>query len=170
MSDTFFFITDEFHIAPNLNLVNFKDLNRILKSEIFLHRDGQLRAVHVILKFTPISKCFQSLKHVINAKDPRLALIDVVVPRFLTEPPHQVFRTPNYPISLWPHFFTPKKRQSLLTRSRRNQPQSLLMLIRRKTLKCSTKLILANPLSPVLSPKLPFKSILTKRLLIFQRG
>ena len=43
--------------------------------------------VHVILKFKPISKCFQNPKHVIKAKDLRLALIDVAVPGFLTQPP-----------------------------------------------------------------------------------
>lgn len=67
--------------------MNFEDFNQILKSAIFLHRDGQLRAVHVILGFKPSSRCFQSLKQVIKTKDPRLALIDVVFPGFLTEPP-----------------------------------------------------------------------------------
>ena len=62
------------------------DLNRILQSEIFFHRDEQLRAVHVTLGFKPISKHFQSAKHVIKAKNPRLAIIDVALPRFLTEP------------------------------------------------------------------------------------
>ena len=32
-------------IAKNFNLVNTLDLNRILKSEIFLHTDRQLRAM-----------------------------------------------------------------------------------------------------------------------------
>lgn len=41
----------------------------------------------MILEFKPISNCFQNPKHVIKAKDLRLALIDVVVPRFLTKPP-----------------------------------------------------------------------------------
>ena len=42
--------------------------------------------VHVILGFEPISKRFQSPKHVIEVKDPRLVLIDVAVPDFLTTP------------------------------------------------------------------------------------
>ena len=68
--------------------MNFKDLNRILKSKIFLHKDKQLRAAHVILGYTPSTKWFQSPKNVIRARDPRLALIDVAVPGFLlTEPP-----------------------------------------------------------------------------------
>lgn len=41
----------------------------------------------MILEFNPISKRFQSPKHVIKAKDPGLALIDVAVLGFLTHPP-----------------------------------------------------------------------------------
>ena len=55
--------------------------------EIFLHPDGQLRAMHMILEFIPISNRFQSPKKVIRVKDPRLALIDVAVLEFLTKPP-----------------------------------------------------------------------------------
>ena len=81
-------MVDEYHTTPSKYLVNFVDLNRILKSEIFLHTNDQLRAVHVILGFKPLSKCFQSLKNVIKAKDARLALIDVAIPNFLlVEPP-----------------------------------------------------------------------------------
>lgn len=41
----------------------------------------------MILRFKPISKCFLSPKHLIKAKDPRLAFIDVTVLRFLTKAP-----------------------------------------------------------------------------------
>ena len=58
--------------APNFNFVNEPDFTRILKSEIFLHTDGQLRVAHVILGYKPISSRFQSPKYVIKAKDPRL--------------------------------------------------------------------------------------------------
>ena len=34
--------------------------------------DGQLREVHLILGYTPISIAFQALRYVIRAKDPRL--------------------------------------------------------------------------------------------------
>ena len=64
---------DEHHTAPNKNLANFPDLNRIIRSEIFLHKDSQLRAVHIIIRFEPVSKCFQSPKNVIRAKDKQLA-------------------------------------------------------------------------------------------------
>ena len=77
-------LADEHHTTSNKSLVNFSELNCILKSEIFVHRDGQLWELHVILGFNLISKHFQSPKHIIRAKDPRLALIDVAVPGFLT--------------------------------------------------------------------------------------
>ena len=76
-------LIDEHYTALNKNFVNFPKLNQILRSTIFLHKDGQLRVVHMILSFTPISKRFQGPKHVIRAKDPKLALIDVAVPGFL---------------------------------------------------------------------------------------
>ena len=64
---------DEHHTAPNKNLANFPDLNRITRSEIFLHKDSQLWAVHIILRFEPLSKRFQSPKNVTKAKDKQLA-------------------------------------------------------------------------------------------------
>ena len=84
---TFFFIADKQFIAPNFNLVNCKDLNRILQSEIFLYKEKQLRVAHVILRYTPISSSFQSPKHVIKAKDPRLLQINIAIPGFLASPP-----------------------------------------------------------------------------------
>ena len=44
-----FSLADEYHTAPTKHLENFTDLNRILRLEIFLHKDSQLRAAHVIL-------------------------------------------------------------------------------------------------------------------------
>ena len=81
-------MADKYHTTPSKHLVNFADLNQILKLEIFLHKDGQLRAVHVILEYKPFTKRFQSSKNVIKARKPRLTLIDVVIPSFLlVEPP-----------------------------------------------------------------------------------
>ena len=56
--------------------MNFKDLNRILKAEIFLHKDGQLRAAHIILGYKLSTKHFQSPKNVIRAKDPGFLLFE----------------------------------------------------------------------------------------------
>jgi len=76
-------LADEYHTAPAKHLVNFKDLNWILKAEIFLHKDGQLQAAHIILGYKLSTKCFQSTKNVIKARDLRLALIDVAFLGFL---------------------------------------------------------------------------------------
>ena len=52
-----------------------------------VHSDGQLRAAHPILSYTPISKSYQATKCVIKAKDLHLHRISVVVPDFLTTDP-----------------------------------------------------------------------------------
>ena len=71
------------HVAPNLNFVNVVDLNKLLRVEVFVNEDRQLRAVHLILNFKPLSDKFQDVGHVIRASDPRLAQIDISVLRFL---------------------------------------------------------------------------------------
>ena len=43
---------------PNFNLVNQASLDKILKAEVFVHTDSQLRAAHLILDCIPISKRF----------------------------------------------------------------------------------------------------------------
>ena len=67
-------------IEPNFNLINKESLEKILKAEIFVHKDGQLRAAHLILGYTPISSSFQAPKGIIKAKDPRLHQISVAGP------------------------------------------------------------------------------------------
>ena len=63
-------IIDRRHIAPRLNHINVVALNYVLRSEIFVSEDRQLRAVHLILDFKPISKVFQEIGHAIRAGDP----------------------------------------------------------------------------------------------------
>ena len=58
-------------------------LNYLLQSEIFVSEDRQLRAVHLILDFEPISRTFQEIGHAIQAGDPRINRIDVSKPNFL---------------------------------------------------------------------------------------
>ena len=74
---------DKRHVAPNFNLVNVHDLNKMLRFEVFVNEDRQLRAIHLILDFQPLSDKFQDVGHAIKASDPRLAWIDVSVLRFL---------------------------------------------------------------------------------------
>ena len=70
-------------MAPNINFVNVADLNKVLKSEVFVSEDKQLRAIHLILNFQPLFDKFQDVGHAIRASDPQLARIDILVPRFL---------------------------------------------------------------------------------------
>ena len=70
-------------MTPNLNFVNVLDLNRVLRFEVFVSEDRQLRVVHLILDFKPLSDKSQDVGNVIRAGDPRLARINVSVPGFL---------------------------------------------------------------------------------------
>lgn len=92
--DIFFFIylttisfsdvfVDKTHVAPRLNFVNVPGLNKLLRSEVFISEDRQLRAAHLILDYEPLSRVFQDIGQAIRAGNPRLARIDVLVPRFL---------------------------------------------------------------------------------------
>ena len=45
-------------MSPNLNVVDIADLNRVLRVEVFMSEDRQLRAVHLILDFKPLSDKF----------------------------------------------------------------------------------------------------------------
>ena len=64
--------TDKYSAIPNFSLVNETNLIKILKAEIFVHINGQLRVTHIILGYDPISFSFQAPKYVIKAKDLRL--------------------------------------------------------------------------------------------------
>ena len=76
-------IVDGRHIAPWLSFTNVAALNYLLQLEIFVSKDQQLRAVHLILDFEPISKNFQEIGHAIKAGDPRINRIDMSRPDFL---------------------------------------------------------------------------------------
>ena len=76
---------DKKHAMPHLSLVNILDLNRVLRSKVFVSEDRQLRAIHLILDFEPISDIFQEMGHAIRASDPRLCQIDVSIPGFPPE-------------------------------------------------------------------------------------
>ena len=87
-------------LKPSLRLVNKASLDRILQSEVYVNEsDGQLRAVHLILGYTPISRAFQAPKCVIRAKDPRLHRISVayegfVVPKGILLPKYSPLSQP----------------------------------------------------------------------------
>ena len=77
-------MTNKFFTNPKLSLINVPALNYLLRSEIFVNDDEQLRAVHLILDFEPISRSFLDVDNSIRAGDHRLARIDVSRPNFLT--------------------------------------------------------------------------------------
>ena len=69
---------------PLLKLVNRESLDRILRSEVFVNEaDGQLRAAHIILEYTPISFAFHAPKCVIKSKDLWLHRISVAYEGFI---------------------------------------------------------------------------------------
>ena len=49
---------DKHAAIPNFNLVNQPSLDKILKSKVFIHSDGQLRMAHLILRYNPFSSNF----------------------------------------------------------------------------------------------------------------
>ena len=79
------FIADRRLVNPQLSPTNIVGLNYLLRSEIFVSEDRQLRAVHLILDFEPISRVFQDIGHTIRAGDPRINHIDVSKPNFLAQ-------------------------------------------------------------------------------------
>ena len=76
-------IANKRHIAPRLSFTNVVALNYLLQLEIFVSEDQQLRVVHLILDFEPISRTFQEIGHAIRAGDPRINHIDISKPNFL---------------------------------------------------------------------------------------
>ena len=49
---------DKRHVAPCLSLVNIANLNKDLRSEVFVSKDRQLRAIHLMLDFELLSDNF----------------------------------------------------------------------------------------------------------------
>ena len=80
---------------PSLRLVNKASLDRVLRAEIYVNEsDGQLRAVHLILDYNPISRAFQAPSCLIRARDPRLHRISVAYEGFIVP---QGIPLPRYP-------------------------------------------------------------------------
>ena len=60
-----------------------RDLNFILRYEIFVHWDGQLRASHLILGVDPVYSTWQSFNQALLVDSPLLSYIDVRHSNFL---------------------------------------------------------------------------------------
>ena len=80
----FLCLTDKEQVTPRISLINVSALNYLLRSQIFVNDDGQLRAAHLVLDYEPLSRSFQDVGNAIRANDYRLACIDVSRPHFLT--------------------------------------------------------------------------------------
>ena len=71
------------HITLKISLVNVQALKYLLRLEIFVSEDRQLRATHLILDYELLSRIFQDIGQEIKVGSSRLARIDVSKPRFL---------------------------------------------------------------------------------------
>ena len=76
---------DKNHVALKISLTNVPALNYLLRSEIFVSEDGQLRAAHLILNYELLSCIFQDVGQAIRAGSSRLARIDVSKLGFLAQ-------------------------------------------------------------------------------------
>ena len=70
-------------------MIHVRDLNFMLRSEIFVHRDGQLRASHLILGVDPVYSTWQPFNQALIVDSPLLSYIDV---------PHTNFLPPNFTV------------------------------------------------------------------------
>ena len=84
----FLCLTDKEQVTPRISLINVPTLNYLLRSQIFVNDDRQLRASHLVLDYEPLSRSFQDVGNAIRANDYRLARIDVSRPHFLA--PHDL--------------------------------------------------------------------------------
>ena len=96
---------DKERTSPRLSLVNIPALNYLLRSEIFVSADGQLRAVPLILDYIPLSRSLVDAGQAIRASIPRLARIDVSIQGFLASrdlPPVQLPAQHVFPAKVVP--------------------------------------------------------------------
>ena len=56
--------------VPNFRTVHARDLNFVLRSEIYVHWDGKLRALHLILGVEPVYSTWQSFKQALFVDSP----------------------------------------------------------------------------------------------------
>ena len=84
----FLCLIDKEQVTPRISLINVPALNYLLRSQIFVNDDRQLRASHLVLDYEPLSRSFQDVDNAIRANDYRLARIDVSRPHFLA--PHDL--------------------------------------------------------------------------------
>ena len=65
------------HVTSRLSHANVQALNYLLRPEIFVSGDGQLRVAPLILDYEPLSRIFQDVGQAIRVGNSRLAQIDI---------------------------------------------------------------------------------------------
>ena len=70
--------------VPDIRTVHVKDLNFILRSEIFVHWDEQLRTSHLILGVELVYSTWQTFKQALLVDSPLLSYIDIWYANFLS--------------------------------------------------------------------------------------
>ena len=85
VSNCLFFLclTNKTQVNSRISLINVPVLNYLLRSQIFVNDDRQLRAAHLILDYEPLSRSFLDVDNAIGPNDYRLACIDVSRPNLL---------------------------------------------------------------------------------------
>ena len=84
----FLCLTDKEQVTSRIGLINVPVLNYLLRSQIFVNDDEQLRAACLILDYEPLSRSFLDVGNAIRANNYRLACIDVPRSHFLA--PHDL--------------------------------------------------------------------------------
>ena len=84
----FLCLTDKEQVTLRISLINVPVLNYLLRSQIFMNNDGQLRTTYQILDYEPLSRSFLDVGNAIRANDYRLARLNVSRPHFLA--PHDL--------------------------------------------------------------------------------
>ena len=69
---------------PDIRIVHVRDLNFVLRSEIFVHWEGQIRASHLILNVELVYSTWQPFKQALLVDSPLLSYIDVQHANFLS--------------------------------------------------------------------------------------
>lgn len=72
--------------TQDLRVVHMKDLNFVLRSEMFDHTDRQLQASHLILGCTLGYRTWQPFSQALSVDSPLLSYIDVLHANFLPTP------------------------------------------------------------------------------------
>ena len=78
-----FFVADGRVFTSNLSVVHVRDLNFVLRFEIFVHWDGQLRASHLILGVELVYSTWQPFGQALLVDSPLFSYIDVRHANFL---------------------------------------------------------------------------------------